>query len=581
MANKVLQRPKVQENLNRNPFDRSFLRNKNQSAGMIVPVMAEPCIAGTKGVINRKVFTRSAQVVSPAFPIVDQCFDFFKVPIRYLFSGWNDWKLNINDIGSSALLNLLTSGKPDLSLNTSIPYLNVGRQASGSFPWQINEAIKTNLPSLTAFNRSEFLNDMKRLYEGLGYGTMDAIVAGPISAQANAKNLFKICAYQKVYYDHYRNSSYESNNPLAYNIDDLYKKGTSNWDITVDIYETQRFIDMWTLRYVNYRNDYYKNIYPSLNYTNSVPNGSNWSAPSSVVGISSSPTTQVFGVNSNGNSVYNPILYQLGSNFTNNQILSVQHIRSLFALDKLMRASAFTPKHVRDQFKARFGVDVGDQVSKETERLGSFKNNIVFGEVTNVAESATSALGEVGGKGIGASDFDKDIHFYCEEDSIILGVCYFIPRACYDLQPDEWNNYLTRESFFQPEFQNLGLRPMQNDNGTIFGYTVPNQRYKLGVDFNEGLFKVADQRYAVSGADVSHVFSPGVLQSFSVHSQPVYALAGAASADYFKVKPSDLDPIFATSYNTEHNMLSDQFYYNLVIKFAVTQNMSVHGQPSL
>ena len=40
MANKVLQRPKVQENLNRNAFDRSFLRNKNQSAGMIVPVMA-------------------------------------------------------------------------------------------------------------------------------------------------------------------------------------------------------------------------------------------------------------------------------------------------------------------------------------------------------------------------------------------------------------------------------------------------------------------------------------------------------------------------------------------------------------
>lgn len=579
MANKVLQRPKVQENLNRNAFDRSFLRNKNQSAGMIVPVMAEPCIAGTKGVINRKVFTRSAQVVSPAFPVVDQCFDFFKVPIRYLMSSWNDWKLNINDIGSSAILNSLSTGKPDLSLNASLPYINFGND-SGSFPYRVDDAISTYLPSVTLQNRVIFLNNLKRLYEGLGYGTMGAYIQS-VSDQANAKNIFKICAYQKVYFDHYRNTSYESNNPFAYNIDDLYRKGTSKWDFTSDIYEIQRFMDMWTLRYVNYRNDFYKNIYPSLNYVSSVPIGNDFIIPSNVVGASSSYSSDSFRV-FNRPASGSAVLGQQSVNLTSsNQFISAQSIRAMFALDKLARASAYTPKHVRDQFKARFGIDVGEEVSHESERLGSFKNSIVFGEVTNVAESSSSALGEVGGKGIGASDFDKDIHFYCEEDSIILGVCYFIPRACYDLQPDEWNNYLTRESFFQPEFQNLGLRPMQNDYGIIFGYTVPNQRYKLGADFNEGLFKTTDFRYNISGTSVAHTVQPGALRTFSVHSQPVYGLDAAASADYFKVKPSDLDAIFATSYSNEGSMLTDQFFYNVVIKFAVTQNMSVHGQPSL
>ena len=76
MANQsVLKRPKVRENLNRNAFDRSFIRNMHCSHGMLIPVMMEPCIAGTKGVINRQCFTRTFDIVSPALPNVVQCFD--------------------------------------------------------------------------------------------------------------------------------------------------------------------------------------------------------------------------------------------------------------------------------------------------------------------------------------------------------------------------------------------------------------------------------------------------------------------------------------------------------------------------
>ena len=57
-----------------------------------------------------------------------------------------------------------------------------------------------------------------------------------------------------------------------------------------------------------------------------------------------------------------------------------------------MRASAFAPKHVKDQLKARFGVDVGDKVSYESERLGGFVSDVSFGEVTQTVEQTSMSM---------------------------------------------------------------------------------------------------------------------------------------------------------------------------------------------
>ena len=585
MANKsVLAKPKVSESLPRNSFNRSGYRNFNQSGGMFIPVFAEPCIAGTKGVLNRTIFTRASQVVAPAFPDVKQSIEFFKVPLRYLLTSWNDWKLNINDIGSTAVVPQ-SSGVPNLALPTNIPCMNFGGDSSGNhLPDRVLTAL-TTLGVATA-NQPKFINDMYRLLHGLGYAKGDLLGAGSGSVITNVKNLFKIAAYNKVYYDHFRNTTYESNNPYTYNLDWLLNSSLATnctLNPAQNATHAQIFYDMFKLKYVNYKNDYYHNFFPSLNTSVSVPIG-NWQLPSKVVGATfgsfnsnNQPLVSVEPVSSQ----LSPTVYSgYGGNVWNG--VSVQQIRAIFALDKIMRASSYTPKHVRDQIKARFGVDVGDKVSFESERLGGFDNNIVFGEVTNTAASSSNLLGEVGGKGISAKNYEQDIHFYCEEDSLIIGVSYIKPSPCYDFIEDEWDNNLVKEDFWQPEFANLGLRPVYNQYQNVIAYTVPYQRYKLGRDMNLGLFNEYYVESQLSSGVVVTAVTTGALSPFSIHSRLPSNWNGPVSAEYFKVLPEHLNSIFAVAYDdTYGSPQTDQFFYHLDIKFAVTANMSIHGVPRL
>lgn len=490
MSNSPLSRSRVRESVSRSAAELSSTLNFNQSAGMIVPLLARPFIAGTDGYISRSSFCRSKTPLFPAFQSVTEHVDVFLVPLRYLFTPWNDWKLNINDINSSKFVDF--PGQIDLSLMTSVPRMDFGSQLYLDIASQYS----------SNFDKARSINDANRLLDMLGYGNVTQF-----GTTANVQNLFKLAAYQKVYYDYFRNTSYESNNPYAYNLDWLWKSNNGLLDrsgLSSVSAASFAFQNLLKLRYANYRNDYFHNVYPSLNYVVSNPNGLDWSLPSNigqiVTGIPRSSSVVPGAIMPSPSSTVNNIA---GTQVPVSSPFSVQNLRAAFALDKLMRASAYTPKHVKEQFKARFDVEVPESVGMESVRVGSWQNDIVFGEVTSTANTADSlgngdSLGAVGGKGVGTGH-DSRIHFHCKEDSILLAVQYFVPLAMYDSRGiDEWNMKLIREDFFQPEFQNLGLRPLYRksldfvDNAVsdnyLIGYTVPNQSYKVPINRNTGLF---------------------------------------------------------------------------------------------
>lgn len=596
MAQSVLTRPKVALSTDRSAADCSRLGNFHTHAGLLDMVMCEPCIAGTKGVINRKTFTRSSQVLFPAFESVREYYDFFKVPLRYLWSKWNDWKININDLNSSrevyASVDAGGNFNIDLSQPTNVPRMNFTQAMLESLM-----SSPTSTPNLSHINKC---NNMLRLLQQCG------IKFGVSNAANNVVNLFKLGAYHKIYNDHYRNTTYESINQFSYNFDWLYDTAVnvgyggllnpSSYPFHLKVAQS-----LLTMHYVNWQNDYFHNIYPALTYVNSSPNGLNWTIPSSVVNVPVSNNANTFAVNNSIASINGNVgMMQNITTSTNAARLSVQTIRAAFALDKLMRASAYTPKHVREQIKARFGVDVGDKVSYESERIGGYVSDVSFGEVTQTVDTSAagspSNLGAVGGKGIGSSDFEEDLNFYCEEDSLIVGIHYFIPTAMYDKTQDPWVQNLVREDFFQPEFQNLGLRPVllknisgayrlinPTDDNTIVGYTVPNELYKIGRSENYYLFNklyelvehdAAAQDYLIKGTFTSP------LSAFTVHANSVdQYYSSTINADYFKVKPQVLDPLFAQAYLGRPD--TDQFFGCFRIKFAKVHPMDVHGQPSL
>lgn len=613
--NSVLSRPQVSASVGRSAADLTETFNFSQSAGMICPIYCHAFIAGTDGYIDRTSFTRTATPVFPAFQDVKQCVDVFLVPLRYIYGAWNDWKLNINDLNSSLF-----------QVNTT----------------QQNYAPNINMVNFMVnyFSKGVSANNFARLAEPLGYGNLPWTSFN----YPYLVNLLPLAAYQKIYFDHYRNTSYENNNPYAYNLDWLYNVSncTLNHTGKLDIGTTYTspagaaLQGLTQLRFVNYRNDYFHNIYPSINYSLTSPTGREWDVPSSVYLGPSSISGNGFSVESANdrdrwtgkgvrindlykgdvsgfsslsgttdagsvaNAFHTHIVSGSQSQKTTVDSYNVYAIRAAFALDKLLRASAYAPKHVKDQFKARFGVDVPASVSQESIRVASWQNDIVFGEVTSTADTTDSdgngdSLGAIGGKGIGSAR-DGRVHFHCAEDSILIAVQYFTPKPMYDAVLSEWNAKLEREDFFQPEFQNLGLRPLYCDfvtvngmaagssNRPIVGWTVPNQYYKLGINKNYGIFKNTYIHASSGSNDINVLIDSSPLSAFTTHVNNVSLRDDTESVGYtyFKVSPADLNPIFINQYDVEiGNPLYDQFYGQCTLGIKITHNMSVHGQPSL
>ena len=592
--NKVLERAKVSMPSGRSPYDVSQIRSYDSLAADINVCYAQPMVAGTKGKISRQCFTRTAQVVAPAFHSVTEHFDFFIVPIHALWRSWENWKVNINDLQDTLTVPMDANYDTVLTLPSYAPRMDF----NGIIPrtWRTGDTYTSQGVINMVARRC---NDAFRLLDALGY---DEAITNAVGIGRNrVMNLFMLAAYQKCYYDHYRNTAYEANDPYAYNLDWLVADSAHNGlldpdnDQTVpvnkkDIVVAQKLLD---LHRVNYRNDYFHNIYPSMNYVSSAITGaSNYSLPSNLSGASVNGTNtnnQPMLVRYTGANQVSPSILSDGSSPAYS--ISVQQIRAIFALDKLMRASAYAPKHVRDQYKALYGVDGVDDPDMLSERIGSFQSDVVFQEVTNMTASGTADLGELGAKGIGGQKGSNEIDFYCKYDSIVIGLHYFMPRARYDafgLHP--FNIKIDKYDFFVRAFEHLGLRPFYryyidgSASAVVLGWTEANFEYKVLPDLNTGMFKRKFCCAIVNESGGNYTFNvtnqdSSKLSTFVPHTESINA--SFVDADYFKVAAEDLNNIFKVAVEGDHSREVCQFFGEFRINCAIVAPMSVHSQPTL
>lgn len=597
--NKVLEKAKVTMPSGRSAFDLSQIRSYDQLAGDINVCYCQPFVAGTKGKISRKCFTRTAQVVSPAFHSVTEHFDFFIVPIHALWRSWENWKTQINDLQDTLTVPWDTATNiPDLALPANVPRCDF----NGLIPRTFYTS-RTFTSEAAAVSTARLANEAMRLCDQLGYN--EVVVHGVNVGLTRVMNLFMLAAYQKCYYDHYRNTAYEANNPYAYNLDWLVADSSHNGLLDPDNMSTtpSHPKDIEVAKYllklhrVNYRNDYFHNLYPALNYVSSVGGGpvGTFALPSNLPGASIASITNnqplVSGIGI-GSQVSPSV--RSGDVSGNAFSVSATQIRAMFALDRLMRASAYAPKHVRDQYKALYGVDGVEDFDMKSERIGSFQSDVIFQEVTNMAQSASADLGQLGAKGIGSDDGSKPINFYCKYDSIVIGLHYFVPRARYDafgLHP--WNLKISQNDFYIKAFENLGLRPFykyyvdgMTSAATVLGWTVPNFEYKILPDLNTGMFKrkfanaqVTNPSSGQYTINIPYNLS-SQLSTFVPHTEEVLNV-NTVTADFFKVSPEDLNNIFSVAVDGTHPKDVCQFFGEYRISVPVVAPMSVHGQPSL
>lgn len=578
----VFSRPTADESHSRNAFDRSFISNVNFPTGMLVPTFCQFVFGHSHVRLNQRSFFRTSQASKPAFPQLPMYTDYFYVPMHQLISSWNAFRTRTNDRFSSRI-----------GLIQRLPAL---------YKSDLTAALDAKA---NAGDHVE-INDSLRLLDLLDYGVNKSQVAnyGTSYSAGDFADIFdygalsplKLCAYQKVYYDHYRNTAYEVNDVQAYNLDDMYTLSGDN-ESSVYTWNTGRVEKLLEMHYVNYRRDLLNTIYPSLNFTaiaypysqqtgNQIPTNVVQGYVSDLSRNEAAYYTPWFSQNfvNIGASVLTPTVSN--GNMQLQLPMSTSAIRASFALEKLLRVSAFTPQHVKDQFKARFGYMPKSSTLNESVRLGSFKNDIILGEVTSTASTTisggvTTMLGAVGAKGVGASDYGKPISYDVPEDGFIIALSYVLPTMTYDSNRiDPINQQFTPEDWSLPEYENLGLQPILQKNvkmsrlstdtdatmrqfgNVVLGYQPRDMQFKASVSENHGLFNVQED-----------------LSSFVTHGKLDFAHGNVVNASYFKCVPTDVNALFVDAYDGTEE--SDHFFGCINHQFACIMDKPIFGVPNL
>lgn len=562
----------------RNAFDLSHNDVFSCAPGMLLPISCTEVLPNEHYEINPQIFLRTMPLNSAAFVRMRQHVEFFFVPMRVLCRQFQQFVVGTKyPISALDTLNDFNKLLPSAQLAALSGFITNNRN--------VQDGLGISM-SLGA----------QRLFDLLGYGFSSARVVGsdnyPIeysysgTKQASPKlNLFRFCAYQKIYQDFYRNPYWESSDASAFNLDDKF--GSVLYADTDD----ERMRKLFQIRYRNWTKDFFTSVQPTFQGAPFVTRSVNMNqfvlnSPASIPTLS--PSTSPLAVGSglpdgSTSSVASLSVSSLGSNAPLD--LPIHNIRAAFALDKLYRLQQQAGNgSYGEQIKNRFGFG-GVHDDWKATYLGGSSSPVSIGEVITTAntQSGDSTIGQTGDiYGKASSVNDAKITFDTKEHGIIMGIFSVTPDADYNsFGIDPHNFKLNFEQFYQPEFDRLGHQPLNtyflsclSPNSTtnskswlqrVIGFQNRYLEYKTGFDKVHGQF--------CTGGSLSAWTAPrntGLL--FDVSGQ-------AFNYNSLKVSPKILNSICSVTFDGNDN--TDPILVDSHISIKAIRPMSVSDEPLL
>ena len=180
-------------------------------------------------------------------------------------------------------------------------------------------------------------------------------------------NPFRLFALSRIYYEFYRQTDYEVNSPLSYNLDNCSSDGSAAANFAAFMN------NMVAHPYKNWSKDKLTNLKPSINYSEfgSVNAYVPYSEVSLSSGNGSATNVNGFIASSSGGPTTTFVPF----------ITNAQGLRNALAVDKLARISQLAPKTYAAQMKAHFGVNPDNCDYCSCRFLGSFDSDVVINEV--------------------------------------------------------------------------------------------------------------------------------------------------------------------------------------------------------
>lgn len=563
----VFSKKSSQVHLQRNAFDLSHSDVFSIAPGMLLPIHVSEVNPNEHFVISPANYVRTMPLNSAAFTRLKQHIEFYFVPMRTLCRQFNQFIVGTEyNISSLTTLN---------NYKQSLPSFDLISQCKG-----ISDNHDINLFGLP------LKNDIIRLYDMLGYGINSINVSKFDKVTSSMMvNPFRFLAYQKIYFDHYRNPLYELNDPTSYNVDSSF--GSPSFSLATS---------MNVLRYRNWNKDYFTSLSPSFqgaDYLTDVVDMSsvlNLEDNSSLKGHDFLPSTST-DLTWNGKAVRgSSTVGSLSRPDDTGLVFNIANLRAAYALDKLYRISiAAGDGDYGSQIKAHYGFDAVHDDWK-SQFIGGCSAPIQISEVITTATTADNSgellatSGDIKGKGVSLNQ--GSFTFDTREHGIIMGILSIVPEADYQSSMlDTFNTKSTREQYFQPEFQDLGKQPINSSELSFYVYGNTPQHPQASIVNNIIGFTNRYMEYKTCVNKVHGSFnSAGTLSAWaSPRNNPLFVSENLSSVfitkTSLKVDPRILNPIMAVSYDGSEP--TDPFICDCHVSVEAVRPMSVSGEPML
>ena len=421
-------------------------------------------------------------------------------------------------------------------------------------------------------------------------------------------NLWPALAYNKAFYEYYRNTYYDTKFRIGswfeltynerdyvtlFNMDDV----TSNIECSnnIDTANFMRLLSIFTVKPHLYKRDLFTGVLPSTQFGDvSVASADDVFAK--LIGNGSESTVAL--------GAHQAFAYSDGFvketatsqsvavrsdkfKFDPSPIISVLEMRKADAMQRFKERMMRAGDKTKDIFKAHGWDEPKSELSYEPIFLGSFDGRLDINVVAATNESDNVELAQLGANGMAVVNGNK-VKIKTSDFGVLMVLFHIEKDAVYDSYGINLSHTATEPfDYPYPELQNISLAPvpkeslnlMDSRHSDVIGFLPRSIQHKTAVDkvhgeffsslpknfdFPDGYLDAYDDYYPVSGA-------------FSDWVAPRENIVRFNTLEFLYCNPHCVDTIFKQQSNVRQD--SDQFFVNVRFDCYAVEPLPVIGLP--
>lgn len=478
----------------RNDFDLSHRHIFSANLGELLPISCIETVPGDHIKVHVSDLLRAIPLVTSPFMRCKQHLDVWFVPYRDLWHNFDQFISQKNEPVSSILRD-----------HAFLPHCSM---------YELAQCLNPADGGSDIIGRA-FAPGAEKILNLLGYGDLIYSKFGSSSAALTPHvNLFRIAAYNYIWYNEYRQQYYDdgtnlfpavlpSNVAADARAAMLWNYDWLGCDTEANARPSYSYIrPSLQMRYRTWKKDLYTGLLPSTQFGSVstidladirlINKSTDTLASSDRASIVSNTNRYLNLRNSSGSALSGSNYWDVPAAY---DVLSLRRSEAI----QIWRENALRAgNRVKDNFLAHYGV-ASDFQDHRPRYLGSVDAPLNIGDVmatANASSGINDTVGDIAGKGLSSID-QKVFTFDSREFGVIMCMFSLLPETEYNASGiDRTNQLLESEDFFVPEFENLGLEAVSSQNffslvnasAKVVGYAPRYYAYKTKLDKVFGSF---------------------------------------------------------------------------------------------